>query len=111
MEDRSGEQILVPGVDASFDEIGRFALTFNAYERLGGLDVVAEIGDDVRRRFEQTGHLPADLETLRTALFFEQRRFRHFGVAPEGADLSYFRELVAEIGRLCGGVLDGPPDD
>jgi hypothetical protein len=41
--------------------------------------------------------MPRDLEKLRIALFFEQRRWRHFGDVPEGADLSYISALVAQI--------------
>ena len=34
---------------------------------------------------------------LRIALFFEQRRWRHFGEVAEGDDLAYIRALVDAI--------------
>jgi hypothetical protein len=36
------------------------------------------------------------------ALFFEQRRFRHFGWAPDRQAMKYIRALVAELERREG---------
>ena len=42
------------------------------------------------------------LTDLRTCLFFEQRRWRHFGEDPEGEDMAYIREVVEKIrGRVA----------
>ncbi len=42
-------------------------------------------------------------------LFFEQRRFRHFGYDPEGEDLRYVAGLVDKIREYISSGL-GPPE-
>jgi len=56
------------------------------------------------------GVLPGDLDTARAALFFEQRRFHHFGSDPTGNDALYVRTLLGRIAELSGGTVTGPPD-
>jgi hypothetical protein len=34
---------------------------------------------------------------LRTCLFYEQRRWRHFGEVPDEAAMSYIREVLEQI--------------
>lgn len=78
----------VPLRSASIGEIWNFALTFHGYKRAGSFEACAEIANS--RRHDT-------LTDLRTCLFFEQRRWRHFGEAPNGADLDYIRQLVEAI--------------
>lgn len=106
----SPDPIVVPGPDAHWGEIESFALSFNAYERLGGNSPVAQFANEAVRRWADAGELPGDLDGLRTALFFEQRRYRHFAVVPEGNDLAYIRALVAAIHDRTGGHIAGPAD-
>ena len=75
----------IPSPSATWTEIGEFALTFNGYEYWGSFAKCAEIAN---------ARDPQDLLELRTCLFFEQRRFRHFGWAPDGEDMDYIRGLV-----------------
>jgi len=74
----------IPSPDVDWDDIQLFALTYNGYVH----DDCAEIAN--ARRHES-------LDDLRTCLFFEQRRWRHFGDTPEGDDFDYIRDVVAQI--------------
>ena len=74
----------IPIPKSGYKEIERFALTFNGYE-------VPNCADIANSRSAKS------LTELRAALFFEQRRYRHFGHPPEGDDLEYVRSLVQEI--------------
>jgi hypothetical protein len=93
-----------------FPDINLFALTYNAYDRLGGFDPVAKLGNGVKARFVSDGTLPDDLDKLRAALFFEQRRYHHFGEGPNGPGLNYIEALVGAIRRITGGTVTGPGD-
>ena len=65
-EDLNLEQ--VPSINASFDEIGAFALTFDGYEYWGSFERCAEVAQGARGD---------SLAELRTRLFFSQRAWRH----------------------------------
>ena len=69
----------VPQPDADMSRIGTFASTFNGYKHWGSFEKCAEIANAGRHD---------SLTHLRTCLFFEWRRWRHFGDEPD-----------AEIGR------------
>jgi ADP-ribosyl-[dinitrogen reductase] hydrolase len=85
----------VPPPDAEWDEISRFALTTRGYERCGGPSECERIANSVRERLYDV-----PLADARIALFFEQRRWRHFGDAPQGNDLAFVAALVEHIRRL-----------
>lgn len=80
----------IPNPDASWREIAEFALTFNGYEVWGSFEKCAEIANAKRQD---------SLTDLRTCLFFEQRRWRHFGEDPDGEAMAYIRALVEKIRR------------
>ena len=104
------ETLEVPEASAAMRELWRFALTYNGYDRHGGFQGAADIGNDAAARWADTGELPEDLERARCALFFEQRRYRHFDTDPQGGAATYIRSLVGKIGELSGGRVAGPPD-
>lgn len=79
---------MLPGADASWFEIEKFALTYDGYTEAGSLEKCAAIANAKRND---------TLDELRTCLFFEQRRWRHFGEVPEGEDLLYIRSIVDQI--------------
>ena len=81
----------IPNPDASWDEIEEFALTFDGYNVWGSFDRCAEIANT--RSHES-------LSDLRTCLFFEQRRWRHFGENPDEETMVYIRGLVEEIRNM-----------
>lgn len=75
----------LPGDDASLQELISFAHTFNGYARWGSLERCAEVKDH------------SSLDNLRTCLFFEARRWRHYGTDPDPETLAYWRLLVSKI--------------
>jgi hypothetical protein len=89
----------VPAPDSGWQEVGRFALSFDGYEWWGTFQNCAEIGERGLEAFRATGVLPDSLTDLRTCLFFEQRRWRHFGFDPD-----------EEAGRYISALLEGIRD-
>lgn len=81
----------IPPPSASWDEIQPFALSFNGYERWGGSQACAEIANAMRH---------GSLDELRTCLFFEQRRWRHFGETPDDASMAYIGSVLEKIRRI-----------
>jgi hypothetical protein len=81
----------VPGVDAEWSDIVRFALTWDFTKRYP------------RYRPEEQGwELVGELwsiDSLRARLFFEQRRWNHFGRLPDERTLAEIRRLVGLIRR------------
>ena len=87
----------IPSLDAGWDEFSEFALTFDGYNVWGSFDKCAEIAND--RRHES-------LTDLRTCLFFEQRRWRHFGEHPDEEEMMYLRGVIEKIrSRVSKGDL------
>jgi hypothetical protein len=78
----------LPPADADWDAIQRFALTFDGYKRWGSAERCGEIAN-ARRHSTMT--------ELRTCLFYEQRRWRHFGDVPDEAAMTYIREVLEQI--------------
>ena len=82
--------------------ISRFALTFDGYTHFG--DRCGKIANEALRQYKETGNLPESLDDLRTCLFFEQRRWRHFGEEPDAAAMVYIRALLGAIRAAVGAV-------
>jgi hypothetical protein len=78
----------IPPHDASAEEVLRFAHTFDGYEMAGSFEAPAELAN---RRFQFT------VDELRTILFFEHRRWRHFGEEPDAEAIAYIRWLIEAI--------------
>ena len=89
----------VPPPNSGWQKIGRNALSFNGYEWWGSFEKCAEIGKRGLEAFRATGALPGSVTELRTCLFFEQRRWRHFGLDPDEEAMNYIGALVEEIRR------------
>ena len=88
----------VPPVTAAWNIIGNFALTLNGYKAVGE-DECGYLANRVRGEFATDGACfqRLSLTELRACLFFEQRRFRHFGDEPEGEDRIYANALLEAI--------------
>ncbi|MDB5300421.1 MAG: hypothetical protein JWO87_2084 [Phycisphaerales bacterium] len=85
----------VPDESADWQAISLFALTFNGYEANGSLENCAAIANERRNE---------TLSDLRTCLFFEQRRWRHYGDEPDDKAMAYIRYLLEQIrGKLVSG--------
>jgi hypothetical protein len=79
--------------------IFEYALTFDGYE-YAKAHFALECGDLANARaavFQTTGQWPGTFEELRCCLFFEQRRWRHFGEEPTGDNLQKLRALHTAI--------------
>ena len=78
----------LPSDTAGPADLVEFAHTFDGYERWGSFERCAEIAN-------ARDH--SSIDALRTCLFFEARRWRHFGEEPDDEALSYWRTLVLTI--------------
>ena len=87
----------LPSASAEWHEIGKFALSFNGYERWGSFGKCAERANGGAELYRTEGVLPTSLTELRTCLFFEQRRWRHFGLEPDEEEMDYIHALVERI--------------
>ncbi len=91
----------IPSSTSPWSVIQRFALTFDGYAVFNTEERQTACGDLANSRQANS------LTELRASLFFEQRRWRHFGESPEGLDLIYIQSLLWRI-RQCvrQGLLD-----
>ncbi len=78
----------IPPLHADVEALMRFALTFDGYEHCGSFEACAEVANSRKH---------STLSDLRTCLYFEQRRWHHFGDTPDDAALAYWRELIGKI--------------
>jgi hypothetical protein len=78
----------IPDSTADWHAISRFALTFDGYTVSGSFERCAEIANN---------HCCSTLTDLRTCLFFEQRRWRHFADDPDPRAMVYIHEVVRNI--------------
>ncbi len=92
------------------ESIWRYAINFDGYayaRKHFGLDC----GDLANRRMEAyraTRQWQGTFEELRCCLFFEQRRYYHFGSAPKDEQLEAIRSLYRAIcDRWSGGSFFG----
>lgn len=98
-----------PGV-ADWGVIEAFALTFDGYA-LHAEDC-GDVANHASERFRSSGALLASLSDLRTCLFYEQRRWRHFAESPDPESLTYIRKhrrchpLQDQVGRSLVGAVD-----
>jgi hypothetical protein len=88
----------VPPVTASWHTIVGFAHTMDGYKALGPKEC-PQFANSVKSEFSRNA---ASIETLsvaqlRCCLFFEQRRFNHFGDEPQGADRIFINALLDAI--------------
>lgn len=87
----------LPGPEAGWGEIQRFALTFDGYTHAGSVERCGEIANAAAERFAQGKGLFDSLDDLRTCLFFEQRRWRHFAEDPDEETMRYIRALLEAV--------------
>jgi hypothetical protein len=90
----------LPADDAEELELHRFALTTNGFERLGSFAACAALAEAAIEAWRERRELPAALGDLRCCLFFEQRRWRHYGYGFSDEALEYVRALVAAMRPL-----------
>ena len=91
---------LLPQPGTGWYEISGFAHTFNGYEYWGAFEKCGEIANSIRDEYKSSGVLSTNLTDLRTCLFFEARRWRHYGYEPNEEAMRYIHALVEAI-RVC----------
>jgi len=57
----------------------------------------ATVANDSLARWQESGELPELLNVLRTSLFFEQRRWRHFGEQPDARGRAYVAAILEPV--------------
>ncbi len=87
----------LPAPDAEWHSIGRFALSFNGYEYWGSVKKCGDVANRAAGAYYAEGVLPNSLTEVRTCLFFEQRRWRHFGFDPDEETMDYIHALLERI--------------
>jgi hypothetical protein len=88
----------VPGASATWNEITWFAAQFDGYVRYGDRYLGDLANGSVA--FWERHHLiepRLSLDDLRGCLFFEYRRYHHFGHVPSSEQTPYLRALVEAI--------------
>jgi hypothetical protein len=90
---------VLPKNRAEWQTIVRFANSFDGYDYWGDRRKCGEIGNTLRKHYFERGTQHFSMEKLRTALFFEARRYHHFGSAPDKQSMGYIRTIVSEIRR------------
>ncbi len=87
----------IPSHRAGWKVIEPFALTFNGYDHWGSFKKcreVAKFGVDLYRNQKD---LSQSMTDLRTCLFFEARRWKHFEKKPSKKGMEYIHALVEAI--------------
>jgi len=98
--DLPGDMWLPPNPDLEeIEHIFQYAVTVDGYhyakEHLG-----IECGDLVNAKlkdYQENGEWEGTFEELRCCLFFEQRRYHHFGRFPEGEEIETIQDLYRAI--------------
>jgi hypothetical protein len=90
----------VPPVTASWDTIVSFAQAIDGYRAIGQKEC-AQLCNRVKSELSRNpvSVQMLSLTELRSCLFFEQRRFNHFGHEPLGADRIFINTLLQAIQR------------
>jgi hypothetical protein len=88
----------LPTPEAEWPAVWRFADTFNGYKHWGSFEKCAEVANAERH---------STLTELRTCLFFECRRWHHYGDEPDEETAPYIRGLVAKVrDKVAAGELE-----
>lgn len=74
-----------------------FALTFNGYKHWGSFKKCREVAKQGVDLFQTNQTLAQSLTDLRTCLFFEARRWKHFDKSPSKKGMDYIHALVEAI--------------
>ena len=111
MQEKEDQMWLKPNVDVyDISSIWRYALTMDGYT-YAKTNLGVECGDLANQKleiFETSGIWQASFEELRCCLFFEQRRWRHFGTDPSGDQLAGIQALCKAISERWDIEVGGP---
>lgn len=94
----------VPQIDGhapdAYSRLAEFALTYREEAEAVEIAELGRIANAALAKFQGTGDLPEDARTIRACLFFEQRRWRHFGQDPDSLTMSYCLALLARLREI-----------
>jgi hypothetical protein len=93
----------------SWRGVVNFAQQFSGYEEMGSFDRCGVIANAALEAFSRTAEVPSDEKELRACLFFEARRWRHFGSEPDENAWPYIEALRRGLGRDSDGSRIGDP--
>jgi hypothetical protein len=91
----------VPTRGESWEAVSDFALSYDGY---GYWDNLPSLAGRVLQRWTRRRSLPATLDELRGCLFYEQRRWHHFGEEPTGRSAEYMWAVIDAIAALTAPV-------
>jgi len=95
----------VPTETDGWDRLDEFALTYDGYAYW---DNLPELAQRALSTWTRDGSLPPTLDERRACLFYEQRRWHHFGDVPAGRSLAYMWALAAAIRAELGAPAATP---
>jgi hypothetical protein len=100
----------VPERTDTWDAVSSFSLSYDGYAYW---DDVSELATRSLRSWTRAHTLPGSIDELRACLFFEQRRWHHFGEEPNGRGAQYVWALLDSLRTLVAArTVDGPrPQD
>jgi len=101
----------VPASDAPLSDVMRFAtFTYFGYDRHGGVEGLGALANAAIEQWRQSRTLPGSVRRLRASLFFESRRWHHYGYPPDDEAEVYMRALVERLRVLSGGAVKSDCD-
>ena len=99
-------KVPVPDAAAPLGTILEFAsMTYFGYDRHGGVEPLEVLANRAAECWANGRQLPSGLNEARAALFFEARRWHHFGQEPDPLSERYLRALVRHISTLSHGAV------
>jgi hypothetical protein len=90
----------VPDHGDSWDAVSSFSLSYDGYAYW---DDVTELATRSIRNWTRTRQLPGSIDEVRACLFYEQRRWHHFGEEPNGRGAQYVWALLDSLRSLIAG--------
>ena len=87
----------IPSRRAGWEKIEPFALSYNGYVQRGSFKKCREVAKQGIVLYKGQKELNQSLTDLRTCLFFEARRWKHFEKAPTRKGMEYIHALVEAI--------------
>lgn len=99
--------VRVPASDAPLSEVMQFATTtYFGYDRHGGVEGLGALANSSIELWRQSRSLPSSVQLIRASLFFESRRWHHYGYSPDDEAEAYMRALVEKLHVLSGGAVN-----
>jgi hypothetical protein len=87
----------IPSQKAGWKKVEPFAFTFNGYDHWGSFKKCREIAQLGLSTYRSNQNLDQSLTDLRTCLFFEARRWKHFEKKPTKNGMDYIHALLVAI--------------